>query len=94
MRLERVVDISHASRMLGGPVGVVAQLGEHRVCNAGVRGSIPLDSIPLIFFRKSPIFNTGLKVKTAPPNNQPDFVSKQMSHTESINHGRRTGMRI
>src|SRR2546423_7647692 len=25
--------------------GVVAQLGEHRVCNAGVGGSSPLDSI-------------------------------------------------
>src|SRR4051812_47567022 len=32
-------------RILASSFGVVAQLGEHRVCNAGVGGSSPLDSI-------------------------------------------------
>ncbi len=33
------------------PYGAVAQLGEHRVCNAGVTGSIPVGSIPSKTFR-------------------------------------------
>ncbi len=37
-------DLSKKKQTEAGISGVVAQMGEHRVCNAGVAGSIPAHS--------------------------------------------------